>query len=187
MESCRIQKQRVPPRPSFVALSNPNMHSKIWLACIVLSSPTRAATLPKASGSDHDPKSSPLELLSVGNVSIAKTDASSLNDSSVVNPLSLDGASPLLSNYSSLYDQSFGSEVTTVPDSGPICNGGTYGVHLDVLSCFDAWQNVGLSPEVISWGPRGPGDVFQYKLPVRFSSGEIATKCWERNVGVTYR
>ena len=145
------------------------MHSKIWLACVVLSSPTLAATLAKAYRSEDNLKSSPLELPSAGNASIATTDTSNLNDISNINLPSLKNASQQLSNYSSLYDQSFRSELTS---STPTCNGDLYGVKLDVHSCFDAWRNLGMLPDVVSWGPRGPGQNFDYMLPARFSSGE---------------
>ena len=149
------------------------MHSKIWLACIVLSSPTLAASLAKAYRSEEDLKSSPLELLSAGNVSIATTDTSNLTDSSNINIPSLNNASQLLSNYSYLYDQSFQSELTS---SSATCNGYLYGFGLDVHSCFDAWRNLGLVPDLVSWGPRGSGPNFNYRLPARFSSGETTIK-----------
>ena len=140
---------------------------------MILSSPALAATLQKTSRSEDNSKSSPLELIS-GSLSMTTTYASNPNDASNINLPSLSNASQLLSNYSSLYDQSFGTELNENPGEAT-CNGTTYGVQLNAESCLDAWQNVGLFREVASWGPRGPGHAFEYKLPARFSSGEIAT------------
>ncbi|KAF6219098.1 hypothetical protein HO133_004923 [Letharia lupina] len=149
------------------------MHSRVWLAYAVICGPALSATLPAAPQSENTPTTSPSVLILPGNVSADLTNASYSNDVPDVNLLSLDSASQQPSNYSaSLYDLPFRYDLPAVTSAAPQCNGTLYGTNLDRHSCFDAWQNLGSIPERVSWGPRGPGHNFQYRLPYRWSSDD---------------
>lgn len=154
-----------------------NMHRRAWLAYAAVSGLAFPATVPRPSQSEDSLATIPLTLISSGNLSAAKTADSSLNDITITNQLSLNNTASLSSNFSiSLLNLPFGYNLPTVTSGVPQCNGDVYGTNLDRHSCFDAWQNMGWTPERVSWGPRGTAHDFQYRLPYRWSSGEYSIK-----------
>lgn len=62
--------------------------------------------------------------------------------------------------------------MTTANNAIAQCSGAVYGSDLDRYSCFDAWRNMGLLPDRVSWGPRDSVINYQHRLPSRWSSGK---------------
>lgn len=148
------------------------MHSRFCLAYALITGSALSATLPRLSQTDDDI----LQSIRPENVSAATTEApNSKNGLHVVLP-SLYKASQKPSNYSSLYDLSIGQNWTTASNAFAQCSSAIYGSNLDRYSCFDAWRNVGLLPERVSWGPRGSVNIYQRRLPSRWSSGKTIKK-----------
>ena len=148
------------------------MHFRAWLTYAVLFGHGLSAPSPEESRKEDNLIAPSSKHLIPRYVSAITTNTSSLQDVPDVNLLTLNNASQQPSNYStSIYDLSFGYNLPAVTTSAPQCNGITYGSNLDRHSCFDAWRYIGLTPQRVSWGPRGPGHNFQYRLPHRWSSG----------------
>ena len=137
-----------------------NMRSKVWLAYAVLFGSALSAAPPRAQREDSLATSA-LKLISPSNFSDGTTNTSLFNNSL-----------HRLSNYSAFPPNlPFGYDLPENTDTVPHCNGAVYGSDLDRSSCFDAWRNMGFGPKPVSWGPRGTGHNFKYKLPFRWSSG----------------
>ena len=152
------------------------MHSRVWLAYAVISGVALSATLPETSESGNTLTTAPLKLKFPGNVSAATANDPYFGQVPSIDLLSLNHTSQHPSNYSdSLYDLPFGYNVPAVTNAVPQCNSDAFGTNLDKHSCFDAWRNMGWSSQRVSWGPRGLGHNFQYRLPYRWSSGEATT------------
>ena len=144
------------------------MHSRVWLAYALTTGSALSATLPRSPQTDDET----LRLIRPENVSAATTEApNSKNGLNVMLP-SLNNASQKSLNYSSLYDLSIGQNLIPAHNGIAQCSGAAYGTNLDRYSCFDAWRNMGLLPERVSWGPRGSVSRYQRKLPSRWSSGK---------------
>lgn len=141
------------------------MHSSIWLAYAALCGPALAATVPRTLQGQDSLTTSPLSLIFSGNVSAAITNTSELTSPSV------NSVPEQLLNFSFTYDLPSRYNLTAANGAIPQCSGPVYGSDLDRLSCFDAWRNMGLSPDRASWGPRGTATSYQYRLPSRWSSG----------------
>ena len=155
------------------------MHRRAWLAYTAVAGLSFSATVLRPSQSEDSLATIPLTLISSGNLSAAKTNDSSLKNVPITNQLFLNNTAPLSSNFSiSLLNLPFGYNLPAVTSGVPQCHGDVYGTDLDRHSCFDAWQNVGWTPERVSWGPRGTAHDFQYRLPYRWSSGEYSIKTW---------
>lgn len=153
------------------------MHSRVWLAYAVISRIALSAALPQTSRAGDVLTTAPLKIILPRNVSAATANASYLGKVPNIDLLALNHATPHPSNYSaSLYDLPFGYDLPAVLNAVPQCNGSAFGTYLDKHSCFDAWRNMGWSSQRVSWGPRGPGHNFQYRLPYRWSSGEATTR-----------
>lgn len=142
------------------------MNFRVWLAyAFITGSALSGGILPRT---DDDI----LQMIRPENVSAATTEApNSKNGLHVMLP-SLYNASQKSSNYSSLYDLSIGQNLTTADNAIAQCSSAAYGSNLDRYSCFDAWRNIGLLPERLSWGPRRSVTVYQRRLPSRWSSGK---------------
>lgn len=154
-----------------------NMHSRAWLAYAVISGPALSATVPKPSQSEDSVSTSSLELVFPGNFSTTTTNASYLNGVPNEDLFSLNTGSQPSFNYSaSLYNLPIGYDLPVVTNAVPQCNGAVYGTNLNRHSCFDAWRNTDWAPQRVSWGPRGPGHNFQYRLPYRWTSCKSTTK-----------
>ena len=144
------------------------MHSRVWLAYALITGSALSATLIRSPQTEDDI----LQLTRPENVSAATTGApNSKNDPHVMLP-SLHNASQKSSNYSSLYDIPIGQNLTTANNAIAQCSGAVYGSNLDRYSCFDAWRNMGLLPDRVSWGPRDSVINYQRRLPSRWSSGK---------------
>lgn len=151
------------------------MHSRGWLVYAVIYLPALSAALPTASQSEDYHTGSPLNLISPKTASAGTTNTS-LND-----------IPQHLSNYSAFPPNlPFGYDLPESTNAIPLCNGEVYGTGLDRHSCFDAWRNMGLEPQPASWGPRGPGHMFQYRLPYRWSSGKSTAGCQHQIVSRQY-
>ncbi|KAL9130639.1 MAG: hypothetical protein Q9175_006969 [Cornicularia normoerica] len=138
-----------------------------------MSGPALSATLPKASQVKDNSTYSPLKLIVPGNVSAAMTNTSYLNPVPDLDLFSLNDAFQHPSNHSaSINGLSFGYDLPAVTNAIPQCNGAVYGTNLDRHSCFDAWGSMGFTAQLVSWGPRGPGHNFQFRLPYRWSSDD---------------
>ena len=149
------------------------MHFRAWLTYAVLNGHASSATLPTASRRQKDLVVSSSKLLIRGYVSATRTNTSSSHEVADVNLFALNNASQQPSNYStSIYDLSFGYNLPAFTTSGPQCEAAVSGSNLDRHSCFDAWRYIGLTSQRASWGPRGAGPSFQYRLPHRWSSGK---------------
>lgn len=144
------------------------MHSRVWLAYALTIGSALSATLPRLPQTDHDI----LQLNRTENLSAATTEGRNSKNSLHVMLPSLFNDSPKASNSSSLYDISIGQNLTTANNGIPQCSSAAYGSNLDRYSCYDAWRNMGLLPERMSWGPRGSGTKYQRRLPSRWSSGK---------------
>ncbi len=163
------------------------MHSRVWLAYAVISRIALSAALPQPSRARDVLTTAPLKMIIPRNVSAATANASYLSEVPKIDPLSLDHASPHPSNYSdsaSLYDLFFGYDLPAVISAVPQCDGTALGTYLNKHSCFDAWRNMGWISHRVSWGPRGLGHNFQYRLPYRWSSGEATTRHCFRSTSV---
>ena len=147
------------------------MHFRVWLTHAVLFGYASSAILPTASRRQKDLVVSSSKVLSRGYVSAKNT--SSSHEVADVNLFALNNASQQPSNYStSIYDLPFGYNLPAVTTYGPQCDAAVSGSNLDRHSCFDAWRYIGLTSQRASWGPRGAGPSFQYRLPHRWSSGK---------------
>ena len=150
------------------------MRSRVSLVFAVLFGHAHSAALPTASRKD-DLIASPSRFWVPGYVSASLTNTSSSHIVPDGNVFALSNASQRPSNYSTPnYDLPFDYSLSVFTTSAPQCNGTTYGTNLDRYSCFDAWRYIGLTPQRVSWGPRGPGLIFHGKLPHRWSSGRSA-------------
>lgn len=167
------------------------MHPRSWLAYAVICDPAFSATVPKLSRGEDSLATSPLKLILPRSFSAATTNdsysqtPSYLNDVPLTNLLSLNDTSPSPSNSSApLHNLPLGYDIPKATNSAPQCNGAVYGTDLDRNSCFDAWRNMGWTPERVSWGPRGTSHSFQYRLPYRWSSGKYGIR--SRVVTIAY-
>lgn len=161
------------PQPPRGKVLRQIMHSGAWLAFTVITGPALSASLPKARQSgDIISNTSPLRLMLPGNESTTPIES--------LMSISLSNDSRQLSNYSSLYDLPSGDNLTA-PIPNIVCDGIAYGSDLNRVSCFDAWRYVSLYSDSVTWGPRG--NLFtQYKLPVRWSSGESALRDYRNHL-----
>ena len=151
------------------------MNTRAWLAYGVLFGHALSATLPTVSRREDDRITLPSKLSTLGYVSAITANTSSSHDVPDVNLIALNNASQRPSNYStSIYDLPSDYNFPSTTTSAPQCNASSYGSNLDRYSCFDAWRYIGMTPNRVSWGPRGLGHGFHYKLPVRWSSGKFA-------------
>ena len=161
------------------------MHSRVWLAYAVISGVALSAALPETSRAGDILTIASSKTIFPGNVSAATANTSYLGKVPDIDPLSLNYASQHPSNYSaSLYDLPFGYDLPAVISAVPQCDSAAFGTNLDRDSCFDAWRNMGWESQRVSWGPRGPGHNFQYRLPYRWSSGEATTRHCFRSTSV---
>ena len=136
------------------------MYSQRWLAYAVVFLPALSASILRARQNKDSSTISPLRLITPEN---AKPPISS---NAIQQP----------SINASLYDISFGNNLSAPPRARPECDGVTYGINLNRVSCFDAYRTAGQIPDQASWGPRGSGYNYQYKLPARFISGKCVPK-----------
>lgn len=159
------------------------MNPRSWLVYAILFGHALSVLLPTASPREGDMVTLSSKLSNPGHVSAITANTSSSHNGSDVTLIPLNNASHPLSDYSaSTYDIPFDYNLPVTTASAPQCNDTIYGSNLDRHSCFDAWRNMGLTPERESWGPRGPGRKFQHKLPQRWSSGRSALA-----IGTCYR
>lgn len=169
------------------------MHLGFWLAYAFISGPALSTTVPKTSHIEDSLATSRLKLILPGNFSAATTNnpssqtPSNPNDVPIPKLLSLNDTSPSPSNFSaSLYNLPLGYDLPEVTNAVPQCNGAVYGTDLNRNSCFDAWLNMGWTPERVSWGPRGTAHSFQYRLPYRWSSGEYGIETLVAKIAYGY-
>ena len=155
-----------------------NMHSRVWLAYAITFLPETSPLILRARKDTKSSTTSPLRLISLGNVSTPPSEAAlDPSDGRYLKPPISHNATQPPWNHSSLYDESFENylNISTVFSPVPMCDD-RLGVNLNRASCFSAWENTGLSTARARWGERGTDRHYDYKLPTRFSSGKSAQR-----------